>query len=172
EARVVEPVAVVGLGCRLPGQANTPDAYWTLLQQGVDAVTEVPLERWNAEAIFDLDPDVAGRSVSKWGSFLNEVDKFDAKFFGIARREALSLDPQQRLLLEVSWEALEHAGIAPDSLAGPAGVFVSVGGLDYYRLLTSAGIQELDAYSVSGSAPSMAAGRLAYFLGLQGPALT
>ena len=173
EARAAEPIAVVGMGCRFPGEATGLDAYWSLLQRGVDAVTEVPPERWNAEAIFDGGIPASGRSASNWGGFLKDVDRFDAKFFGISRREAVSLDPQQRLLLEVSWEALEHAGIGPDSLAASqTGVFVSVGGLDYYRLLVNAGPEQMDAYSVSGSAPSMAAGRVAYFLGLQGPALT
>ena len=106
------------MGCRFPGGADTPAAFWRLLRDGVDAVTEVPKERWDVDAFFDPDPDAVGKSYTRWGAFLKDVDSFDAAFFGVSPREAVSIDPQQRLLLEVTWEALEHAGIAPSSLAG------------------------------------------------------
>src|SRR5689334_17431782 len=116
EAARREPIAIVGIGCRLPGDANDPESFWKLLLKGVDAVTEVPADRWDIERYFDPDPDAVGKTYTRWGAFLRDVDKFDAAFFGISRREAQNVDPQQRLLLECSWEALEHAGISPASL--------------------------------------------------------
>ena len=115
-----EPIAIVGIGCRFPGGADTPEAFWKLLHAGVDAVREVPKARWDIDRYFDPDPDAVGKTYSRWGGFVDEVDQFDAAFFGISPREAVSMDPQQRLLLEVTWEALEHAGIAASSLAGSA----------------------------------------------------
>src|SRR5947209_13028213 len=101
-----EPVAVVGMGLRLPGGVNDPESFWRLLRDGVDAVTEVPADRWDADAFYDEDPAAEGKMYARWGGFLEKVDEFDAPFFGISAREADSLDPQQRLLLEVTWEAL------------------------------------------------------------------
>jgi acyl transferase domain-containing protein/NADPH:quinone reductase-like Zn-dependent oxidoreductase/short-subunit dehydrogenase/aryl carrier-like protein len=166
-----EPIAVIGLGCRFPGGADSPEAYWRLLAAGVDAVTEVPKDRWDADAYFDPAPDAVGKSYTKWGGFIDNVDRFDAQFFGISPREAVSLDPQQRLLLEVTWEALEHAGVAPSSLAGSrTAAFVGISGNDYVtELMDVAGSSMGDAYSASGGAHSVAAGRLSYFLGLHGP---
>ena len=115
-----EPIAVIGIGCRFPGGADDPDAYWDLLSRGVDAVTEVPRDRWNVEAFYDADPGAPGKSYVKQGGFLRDIDKFDAQFFGINPREAAAMDPQQRLFLEVAWEALENAGLAPDKLAESA----------------------------------------------------
>src|SRR2546421_10469148 len=111
-----EPIGVVGIGCRFPGQSNTPDQFWQLLREGRDAITEVPASRWDADAWYDADPETPGKMYTRWGGFLGDVSQFDANFFGIAPREAVSLDPQQRLLLEVSWEALEHANIPADQL--------------------------------------------------------
>src|SRR5215475_14173498 len=120
-----EPMAIIGIGCRFPGRADNPEAFWRLLRDGVDAVTEIPPDRWDADAYYDLNPDAPGKMSTKWGAFLAQVDEFDPQFFGIAPREAVSMDPQQRLLLEVSWEALENAGQAPDKLSGSrTGVFV------------------------------------------------
>ena len=113
-----EPVAVVGIGCRFPGGALGPDAYWKLLTDGVDAIGEVPADRWDADAYYDPDPSAPGRMASKWGAFLSDVAGFDADFFGISPREAEAMDPQQRVLLEVAWEALEHSGVAPDQVGG------------------------------------------------------
>src|SRR5262245_3463274 len=127
-----EPIAVIGMGCRFPGGANDPEAYWRLLCNGVNAITEVPPTRWDVEMYYDPDPEVPGKTYTRYGGFVDEVDGFDPQFFGIAPREAASMDPQQRLVLEVLWEALEHAGQAPDQISGSRiGVFVgsSVDGL-------------------------------------------
>ncbi|HEY3999255.1 MAG TPA: beta-ketoacyl synthase N-terminal-like domain-containing protein, partial [Candidatus Xenobia bacterium] len=163
-----EPIAIIGIGCRLPGGVDGPDAYWRLLHDSVDAITEVPAERFDVDAYYDPTPGAPGKTVSRWGGFLHDVDRFDAAFFGIAPREATSMDPQQRLLLEVSWEALEHAGQAPDTLSGsPTGVFVGICGNDYAALARPGG----DNWSGTGNAYSVAAGRVSYVLGLQGPSI-
>ncbi|MFN7984376.1 MAG: polyketide synthase, partial [Vicinamibacterales bacterium] len=168
-----EPVAVIGLGCRFPGGANSPDEYWQLLVDGRDAIRNVPDDRWDREAYFDADPDAPGRMSVRTGGFLDRLDTFEPAFFGIAPREAQTMDPQQRLLLEVAWEALEHAGVSPDSLAGTAtGVFVGVCNSDHYQRVIAKGIDAIDAYLASGNANSVAAGRISYFLGLRGPALS
>jgi len=165
-----EPIAVIGMSCRLPGQADDPEAFWRLLREGRDAVSGVPRDRWDADAYYDPDPDAPGKMYTREGAFLGPVDRFDAAFFGIAPREAMSLDPQQRLLLEVAWEALEDAGKAPDRLgASRTGVFVGISGSDYAQRTTDA--RRVDPYTGTGSAPSVAAGRLSYLLGLQGPSL-
>src|SRR5262245_24250788 len=109
-----EPIAIVGMACRFPGGADTPELFWDLLSTGGDAIVETPTERWDVEALFDPDPDAPGKLTSRFGGFLPRIDGFDPTVFGIAHREALHMDPQQRLLLEVAWEALENAGIAPD----------------------------------------------------------
>lgn len=169
-----EPIAIIGIGCRIPGGVDSPESFWRLLENGTDAIREVPTDRWDAEALFDPDPDVAGRMTTKAGGFLDRVDGFDPAAFGIAPREAASMDPQQRLLLEVSWEALEHAGIAPDRLETSAtGVYVGVTASDYAYLQVEAADRELlDAHFASGIAHSMHSGRLSYLLGLQGPSMT
>nr|AEU11005.1 NpnA [Nostoc sp. 152] len=167
-----EPIAIVGMGCRFPGGANNPEAFWQLLRDGVDAVTEVPANRWDINAFYDPDPETPGKMYSRYGGFVSQLEEFDAQFFGIAPREAVSLDPQQRLLLEVSWEALENASIKPSELLGTqAGVFVGICGNDYLQRLLSREATEIDAYQVTGNAHSVAAGRLSYILGLNGPSL-
>ena len=165
-----EPIAIVGLNCRLP-RANSPEAFWELLRGGVDAIGEVPPDRWNVDAYYDPDPDAPGKMSTRFGGFLDNVDTFDAAFFGISPREAVHMDPQQRLLLEVAWAALEHAGQSPERLAGtPTGVFIGLCASDYGRLLS--GPEHFDAYVSTGNAASVAAGRLSYSLGLQGPSIT
>jgi myxalamid-type polyketide synthase MxaC len=168
-----EPIAIVGLGCRFPGGADSPDAFWRLLRDGVDAISEVPADRWDVDAYHDPDPEGSGKMASRYGAFLDAVDQFDAAFFGIAPREAMAMDPQQRLLLEVAWEALERAGVAPGSLAGSlTGVFVGLSTTDYAQLQMAAGqADDIDIYFGTGSAVSVAAGRLSYVLGLQGPSM-
>jgi len=137
---VAEAVAILGAGCRLPGGAGDPDAFWDLLERGVDAVGGVPPERWDADALWDPDPAAPGRIYSRWGAFLEDVQGFDAEFFGISPREARRVDPQQRMLMEVAWEALEDAGIPPDGLAGSVtGVWVGISGHDYSDMLMAAG---------------------------------
>lgn len=167
-----EPIAVVGMGCRFPGDANTPEAFWSLLRDGVDAVGPVPASRWSADAYYDPTPGAAGKSYVREGGFLSEIDQFDPHFFGIAPREATSLDPQQRLLLEVTWEALEDAGIPAESLHGSqSGVFVGLFWDDYSppRLYADTGV--VDGYRMLSSLRGLAAGRLAYVLGLHGPTI-
>jgi acyl transferase domain-containing protein/acyl carrier protein len=173
ETEKSEPIAIVGLGCRFPGGADTPDAFWTLLENGRDAIREVPPERWDSAAYYDPDPDVPGKMYTRAGGFLDGVDRFDPHFFGIAPREAASMDPQQRLLLEVAWEALEHANIQATALYGSAtGVFIGIISQDYsQRLLTTPCLERIDAYAGTGASSGMAAGRLSYCLGLAGPSL-
>lgn len=166
-----EPIAIIGMGCRFPGGAETPASFWQLLNQGVDAIGEVPASRWDIDAYYDPEPGTPGKMYTRHGGFLSQVDGFDAQFFGISPREATSLDPQQRLLLEVSWEALEDAHLVPSQLSETAsGVFLGVCLNDYSRLL-SAEPERIDAYVGTGTSPSAVAGRLSYFLGLQGPSL-
>jgi acyl transferase domain-containing protein/acyl carrier protein len=167
-----EPIAVVGLGCRFPGGADSPEDFWRLLCEGKDAISDVPADRWNIDAFFDADPAAMGKMYVRRGGFLSEVDGFDAGFFDISPREAASMDPQQRLALEVAWEALEHAGMAPTGLAGSAtGVFLGATTNDYGNLLARAGPAALDAYFGSGNALNAIAGRISYVLGLRGPCL-
>jgi acyl transferase domain-containing protein/acyl carrier protein len=167
-----DPIAVVGIGCRFPGGASGPDAFWRLLRDGVDAVGEIPPDRWDAAAYHDPDPDAPGKIATRHGAFLDDVDRFDAAFFRIAPREAVHLDPQQRLLLEVAWDALEHAGQAPGGLDGTrSGVFVGITNSDYAQLIRRGGASALDAYFPTGNALNAAAGRLSYVLGLQGPSV-
>ncbi len=169
-----EPVAIVGLGCRFPGGASNPGAFWRLLRDGGDAVTEIPRDRWDVDAYYDADPDATGRIYVRHGAFLDRVDGFDAAFFGISPREAASMDPQQRLLLEVAWEALEHAGLSPDRLAGSAtGVFVGLSSSDYAQMQAQTMRADgADAYFATGTVHGVAAGRLSYLLGLRGPAIS
>ena len=172
QAAAREPVAVIGIGCRFPC-ADGPEAFWALLREGRDAIREVPADRWAIDEYFDADPDAPGKMSARSGGFLDGIDGFDPHFFGIAPREAMLMDPQQRLLLEVSWEALENAGIAPSRLAGSrTGVFVGICNMDYHQLLLTRGATAIDVYLASGSAHSVASGRLSYALGFQGPALS
>ncbi|WBB80648.1 type I polyketide synthase [Micromonospora sp. WMMD882] len=167
-----EPIAVVGLGCRLPGGVESVAGFWEVLSGGVESVGVVPGDRWDVEGFFDADPEVVGRSYTRAGHFVSGVDGFDAGFFGVSPREAVSLDPQQRLLLEVAWEALEDAGVVPERLRGTrTGVFVGIGTDDYSLMLRSADPATLDAYTGTGNAFSVAAGRVSYLLGLQGPSM-
>jgi acyl transferase domain-containing protein len=164
-----EPIAIVGLSCRFPG-SNDADAFWRVLSEGIDAVTEVPNDRWDKDAYYDPDPSVPGKMHAPYGGFLDQVDLFDPAFFGISGREAESMDPQQRLLLEVTWEALENAGIATTHLRGSStGVFVGITTSDYARLAIAS--NGLDVYAATGGALNVAAGRLSYVFGLNGPAM-
>lgn len=169
-----EPIAIVGMGCRFPGGADNPDLFWDLLCRGVNAVREVPADRWDVDAYYDPDPDTPGKTPIRNGGFLPQVDLFDAHFFGISPREASSMDPQQRLLLEVAWEAFEHAGQGRDHLFGnQVGVFIGIGNVDYARLMhDSARTDSIDLYSTTGNVFSAAAGRLSYTLGLHGPSVS
>jgi polyketide synthase 5 len=168
----MSPVAVIGMACRLPGGIDSPELLWEALLRGDDLITEIPADRWDADEYYDPEPGVRGRSVSRWGGFLDDVAGFDHEFFGIAEREAIAIDPQHRLLLETSWEAVEHAGVAPKSLAGSlTGVFVGLAHDDYASISGDAGALG-DAYAFTGTPFNMASGRIAYTMGLRGPALT
>ena len=169
----MEPIAVLGIGCRFPGGVDTPDALWALVRSGVDAVTDIPADRFDAGELFDPDPGAPGAMYVRRGGFLSGIDLFDADFFGIAPREARRMDPQHRLLLEVAWEALEDGGIAPERLAGTAaGVFVGISSHDYADIATGPGRRHLiDAYANAGGALSMAANRISYHLDLRGPSI-
>ncbi|ORB61082.1 polyketide synthase, partial [Mycolicibacterium tusciae] len=167
----VVPVAVIGMACRLPGGIDSPERLWEALLRGDDLVTEVPVDRWDAEEYYDPEPGVPGRSVSKWGAFLDDVAGFDPEFFGISEREAIALDPQHRLLLENSWEAMEHAGLTLEAMAeSRTGVFMGLTHYDY-QLVTAESPEMEGPYGFQDNLFSMASGRIAYTLGLRGPAL-
>ncbi|MFE0024994.1 beta-ketoacyl synthase N-terminal-like domain-containing protein [Amycolatopsis sp. NPDC059021] len=171
DAAAAEPIAVIGVGCRLPGGVNGPDELWRLLMAAESAISKVPEGRWEQFGHDSPEQAEALARTTRWGGFLDSVSEFDAEFFGITPREASAMDPQQRLLLEVAWEALEHAGIAPDRLRGsPAGVFVGISGNEYGQL-TFGDVSRIDAWSGTGSALSIAANRLSYVLDLRGPSV-
>jgi myxalamid-type polyketide synthase MxaD len=168
ERAKTEPIAVIGLGCRFPGGASEPEAYWRLLRDGVDATREVPNDRWDVDEFYHPDPRAPGKMSTRRGGFLDRVDGFDPYFFGISPRECAAMDPQQRLFLEVGWEALEDAGQAIDRLRGSqTGVYVGAFG-DDYATLQQADPERIDVYGVSG-AGCLIAGRLSFLLDLRGP---
>ncbi|MGE5270611.1 MAG: type I polyketide synthase, partial [Thiohalocapsa sp.] len=165
-----DAIAIVGLACRLPGGAS-PSAYWRMLCGGVDAITEVPPERWPIDALYDPDPQAPGRMATRWGGFISDIDQFDAEFFGLSPREASQADPQQRLALELAWEALEDAAIRPRHLVGSrSGVFIGAMWSDYARLLAER--EAIAPHTATGQDTSIISARIAYALGLAGPALT
>ncbi|MGW0769005.1 type I polyketide synthase [Streptomyces sp. NPDC002676] len=166
-----EPIAIVGVGCRFPGGVTDTDTYWQLLTSGVDAIRDIPADRWDNDAFYDEEPGKPGTINTRSGGFLDRIDQFDHEFFGISRREALAMDPHQRLTLEVAWEALENAGQAPSGLAGSrTGVFMGVASSDYVTAQIRQA-EDVSAYTSSGAALSFIPGRIAYLLDLRGPNL-
>ncbi len=173
ERRHNEPIAIIGMACRFPLAQDTR-ALWRLLADGTDAVREFPRARWNIDDYYNPDPDAPGKISTRWAGTIDDIDRFDAEFFGISPREAVAMDPQQRLLLEVSWEAIEDAGQNPGRLAESAtGVFIGITGDEYAQLFYQSGDAAVfNAYFASGIARSVAAGRIPYTLGTQGPNLS
>lgn len=166
----MEPIAITGMSCRFPGAGN-PEDLWKLLSEKGDAITEVPPDRWDSDEYYTHPPVPPGKMCTRWGGFIEHVDKFDAAFFGISEREASFMDPQQRVVMEVTWEALERAGIAATALAGSkTGVFVGVSNYDYNRLLCR-DHATMDAYSSTGTILAITANRLSYLLNLHGPSI-
>ncbi|MFW9259889.1 SDR family NAD(P)-dependent oxidoreductase [Nostoc sp. CALU 546] len=168
-----ESIAIIGIGCRFPGGANTPEAFWKLLRDGVDAITEVPANRWNIDTLYDPDTAKPGKMRTRWGGFLNKIDEFDPQFFGISPREAACIDPQQRLLLEVAWEALEDGGQVPERLAGTkTGVFIGLMSQDYQAIQVSSGERNsINAHTAMGISMSVAANRISYVFDFHGPSI-
>lgn len=169
-----EDIAIISMACRIPGGITTPEEYWELLENGGDAITDVPEDRWNADAIYDPNPEASGKSYCRQGGFMS-VDSFDAAFFGISPREVQSLDPMQYIMLETCWEALERAGYTNEQLRGSqTGVYIGISSLPAYNSYphASKNLEDLDGYAGTGSAGATISGRVSYFLGVEGPTMT
>ena len=167
-------IAIVGIGCRFPGGANNTKAFWDMLVAGVDATVDVPEDRWSKRIFYNTDKSIPGKSYTHHGGFLDQIDKFDAGFFGISPREASYLDPQQKILLEVSWEAMEDAGIVPNSMKGKdVGVYIGAFTLDYKVLqYKTENNEEIGAHSATGLMMTMVSNRLSYIYDFRGPSMT
>lgn len=169
--RTDEPIAIVAVACRFPG-APDPDAFWDMLSDGVDAVREIPEDRFDIDEFYDPDQETPGKIYTRCGGYLDGIDGFDPEFFGISPREAVWIDPQQRLMLEIAWEGLERAGYSPASLRGSrSGVFVGVAANEYSHLLSSDSVESIEAHFITGNALNAISGRVAFALGLEGPAV-
>ncbi|MFB9994577.1 SDR family NAD(P)-dependent oxidoreductase [Deinococcus oregonensis] len=168
---LADPIAIIGIGCRFPGEANTPRQFWDFLVGGGDAVTEIPAERWRVDAYFNPDHRAPGRTYARWGGFIREIDQFDAAFFGISPREAARMDPQQRLLLEVADEAFQDAGLPPSTLAGSdTGVFMGVSTCDYAGIQTATSARHsIDSFTNLGVGTCITANRISYHYDFHGP---
>lgn len=166
-----EPIAIIAVSCRFP-KAPNPEAFWGVLSEGVDAIREVPEDRFDIDEFYDPDPDTAGKTYTRFGGFLDGIDGFDPEFFGISPREAVWIEPQQRLMLETVWEGLERAGYAPASLRGSrTGIFAGVAANEYAHLLSAESIDKIEPYFITGNALNAISGRVAFALGFEGPAV-
>ncbi|MEX3771478.1 type I polyketide synthase, partial [Mycolicibacterium fortuitum] len=169
--RTDDPIAIVAVSCRFPG-APDPEAFWELLSGGVDAIREVPEDRFDIDEFYDPDPETAGKTYTRFGGFLDGIDGFDPEFFGISPREAVWIEPQQRLMLETVWEGLERAGYSPAELRGSrTGIFAGVAANEYAHLLSSESIDKIEPYFITGNALNAISGRVAFALGFEGPAM-
>ncbi|MGE2725263.1 SDR family NAD(P)-dependent oxidoreductase [Mycolicibacterium pulveris] len=169
--RTDEPIAIIAVSCRFPG-ASDPEAFWELLSGGVDAIREVPEDRFDIDEFYDADPEARGKTYTRFGGFLDGIDEFDPEFFGISPREAVWIEPQQRLMLETVWEGLERAGYAPATLRGSrTGVFTGVAANEYAHLLSTESIDKIEPHFITGNALNAVSGRVAFALGLEGPAV-
>lgn len=169
--RTDEPIAIIAVSCRFPAAPN-PEAFWELLSGGVDAIREVPEDRFDIDEFYDPDPEAAGKTYTRFGGFLEGIDEFDPEFFGISPREAVWIEPQQRLMLETVWEGLERAGYAPANLRGSrTGIFAGVAANEYAHLLSSESVDKIEPYFITGNALNAISGRVAFALGLEGPAV-
>ncbi len=170
-ARTNEPIAIIAVSCRFPG-APDPEAFWDVLSGGVDTIGEVPEDRFDIDEFYDPDPDAPGKTYSRFGGFLDGIDGFDPEFFGISPREAVWIDPQQRLMLETVWEGLERAGLSPAALRGSrTGIFTGVAANEYAHLLSAESIDKIEPHFITGNALNAISGRVAFALGLEGPAV-
>lgn len=172
-----EPIAIIGMSCRFPGNSNTPEQFWDLIKNNQDAISDIPLDRWNVDDFYDSNPETPGKMYMRKGGFISQkVDEFDAKFFNISPTEAIDLDPLQRILLELAWEVFENSVYDPDALVGSkTGVFIGIAVPDYANLIGDKkryDLTQLSAYSITGTVNSIASGRLSHFFGLQGPAVS
>jgi len=169
--RTDETIAIIGVACRFPGARDT-DEFWEVLAAGADMIREIPDDRFDVDEYYDPDPEAPGKIYSRYGGFLDEIDGFDPEFFGISPREAVWIDPQQRLVLETAWAGLERAGYSPVALRGSrTGVYVGVGANEYSHLLSTGSVETIEAHFITGNALNVIAGRVAFALGLEGPAV-
>lgn len=169
----IEPIAIVGMGCRLPAGVDSPESYWKFLYEGIEGISEVPIERWDVDEFYNPNPETVGKMVTRKGGFIKDAGFFDAPFFGVSPREARAMDPQQRLLLEVVWEALERSGIAPELLVNSrTGVYMGACNSDYSSLIQSGSYSQIESYSAIGTALNALNGRISDTLGLIGPSMT
>ena len=165
----LEPIAIIGLGCRFPGAENL-QAFWSMIRDGKTGIVEVPKSRWDVNAYYDADQSKPGKANTRWGGFLEDIDRFDPQFFGIAPKEAVTMDPQQRLLLEVAWSTLEDAGQIPENLKGSkTGVFIGIGTHDYSIMMWQQPVSE--PYATTGTGNCIAANRISYSFDFKGPSL-
>lgn len=171
ERKRTEPIAIVGMACRFPGGASDPASFWRLICDGVDAIGEIPPDRWDVDGFYDPDPTAPGKMCTRWGGFLDQIDLFDNHFFGISDREAARIDPQQRMLLELAWEALEDAGLPPSRLRGTkTGTFIGIS-ISEYGIMLSTDLAQTDAHAAAGTSLCLAANRLSFTFGIQGPSV-